>query len=149
MVATAIGTIIILGVSAVTQSLTRTAERQKLESRSDESRARAVDLLRQDWRGRLGSPQRKGSLPLEEWWYYFFTTADAMGSDAPAAGIKVAWWISPKGLFRIEGKSEVMLVPGPLTLEFWNGTSWKAEPAPGTKAVRLRLMNPAETVVLR
>jgi prepilin-type N-terminal cleavage/methylation domain-containing protein len=147
MVAVAIGALLILGVSAATQSTVKTSERQKADARLEEQRSRAVELLRQDWRGRV-KIQRPATIPPAGVRVLLFsTTADSLTNSR--ATRMVAWTASEKGLSRSEGNAETMMLAGPIALEFWDGVSWRAEPAGSSPAIRLQLHHPEETVVLR
>ena len=145
MVAVAIGALLILGVSAATQSTVKTSERQKADARLEEQRARAVELLRQDWRGRVRILKPATTPPAGVRMVLLSTTADSLTNSR--ATRSVTWTASGKGLLRKEGSVETVLLPGPVGLDFWDGIAWRSEP--GETAVRLLLQNPEETVVLR
>lgn len=147
MVAVAIGALLILGVSAATQSTVRTAERQKADARLEEQRARAVEILRQDWRGRVKILKPATTPPAGVRLLLLSTTADSL-SNYRATRL-VTWTASEKGLSRGEGSVETLVIPGPVALDFWDGVSWRSEPAGSSPAIRLQLHQPEETVVLR
>lgn len=147
MVAVAVASLLILGVSAATQSTVKTADRQKREARREEERSRATELLRQDWRGRIKVLKPSPSPPAGTRVLLLVTTADSLAGGRSTR--LVTWTASEKGLARREGAIETPLLPGPLSLEFWDGAAWRSEPAGMASAVRLILQDPAETVVLR
>jgi prepilin-type N-terminal cleavage/methylation domain-containing protein len=148
MVALAVSALLVLGVSAATQSTVKTAESQKAAARVDEERTRALELLRQEWRGRLKilkplAPPPEGTQVLA-----LSTTADSVASGARTTR-QVIWIASEKGLARKEGEIESVLVQGPIALEFWDGVAWRADPVGPSSALRVLFQKPEETVVLR
>jgi prepilin-type N-terminal cleavage/methylation domain-containing protein len=149
MVAVAIAALLILGVSAATQSTIQTAERQKAEARQEEQRARAVELLRQDWRGRLRIVKPTITPPAGTRVLSLSTTADSVSASNARASRLVTWTASERGLSRKEADLESGILPGPVVLEFWDGVAWRAEPGGAQPALRLLLQNPEESVVLR
>jgi prepilin-type N-terminal cleavage/methylation domain-containing protein len=147
MVAVAVAALLILGVSAATQSTVKTAERQKSEARQEEQRARAVELLRQDWLGRVKILKPSPAPPVGVRTLLLSTTADSLSNQR--ATRLVTWTASEKGLSRSEGKGELTMLPAPVSLDFWDGVTWRSEPSPSSPAIRLILRNPEETIVLR
>jgi prepilin-type N-terminal cleavage/methylation domain-containing protein len=145
MVAVAISALLILGVAAATQATVKTAERQKSDAREGEQRARAIELLRQDWRGRTKIVKPSMAPPAGTRVLILTTTSDAVSSAARAIRL-VTYTVSEKGLTRSEGSVESLLLPGPVGMEFWDGIAWRSEP--GGSSVRLVLQRPEETVVL-
>lgn len=145
MVAVAVSALLVLGVSAATQATVKTAERQKAEAIDGERRARAVELLRQDWRGRTKFAKPSMAPPAGTRVLILTTTSDAVSSTARATRM-VTYTASEKGLFRGEGNSESLLLPGPVVMEFWDGSGWRADP--GGSSIRLVLQRPEETIVL-
>jgi prepilin-type N-terminal cleavage/methylation domain-containing protein len=148
MVAVAISALLVLGVSAATQATVKTADRQKSEAREGEQRARAIDLLRQDWRGRTKIVKPSMTPPAGTRVLMLTTTSDAVASTSRSTRL-VAYTVSEKGLSRSEGSMESLLLPGPLALEFWDGAAWRGEPGGAAPALRLVLQKPEETVVLK
>ena len=146
MVAVAVSAMLILGVSVATQATVKTADRQKSEAREGEQRARAIELLRQDWRGRTKIVKPSISPPVGTRVLILTTTSDAVASTA-RAGRLVAYTASEKGLYRSEGGTETLLQAGSVILEFWDGVAWRAESG-GSSAVRIVLGQPEEAVVL-
>jgi prepilin-type N-terminal cleavage/methylation domain-containing protein len=149
MVAVTIAALLILGVSAATQSTIKSAERQKSEARQEEQRARAVELLRQDWRGRVKIMKPVAAPPAGTRILILSTTADSVSVTNARASRLVSWTASEKGLSRKEAEVDSGMLPGPVVLEFWDGVAWRPEPGGAQPAVRLVLQNPDETVVLR
>jgi prepilin-type N-terminal cleavage/methylation domain-containing protein len=145
MVAVAISALLILGVSAATQATVKSAERQKSDAREGERRARAIELLRQDWRGRTRIVKPSMVPPAGTRVLILTTTSDAVSSTF-RAGRLVTYTVSERGLSRSEGSSESLLLPGPVGMEFWDGAAWRSDS--GGSAVRLVLQGPEETVVL-
>jgi prepilin-type N-terminal cleavage/methylation domain-containing protein len=147
MVAVAIGALLILGVSAATQATVKTAERQKADARLEEQRARAVELLRQDWRGRVKILKPATAPPAGVRRVLLSTTADSL-SNSRATRL-VVWSASEKGLSRQEGNVETTILPGPVSMDFWDGVAWRPEAPGSSPAMRLQLQDPEEAVVLR
>lgn len=149
MVAVAVASLLIVGVAASTQATIRTAERQKSDARAEEQRARGLELLRQDWRGRVRLIKPAMTPPQGVRLLMMTTSADPV-STPNGRGIRlVTYTASEKGLMRKEGDAEWSLLPGPLTLEFWDGAAWREEPGGRQPALRLKLQSPEETVVFR
>jgi prepilin-type N-terminal cleavage/methylation domain-containing protein len=149
MVAIAIASLLIMGVTTSTQATLRTAERQKSDARAEEERARAIEVLRQDWRGRVRlilpmTPPPAGVRILS-----MTSTGDSVARPGGRGVGLVTYTASEKGLIRKEGETDLPLLPGPVQLEFWDGVAWRAEPGGKQAAVRLQLQNPEETVVIR
>lgn len=147
MVAVAVSALLVLGVSAATQSSALIADRQKVEARVHEERARAVELLRQDWRGRTKILKPTSSTAEESKALVLETTADSLLNVRSTR--EVAWKVSAKGLERREGPVETTILRGSLSLEFWDGVVWGADPARNSTAIRLVLRDPEEVVILR
>jgi len=145
MVAVAISALLILGVAAATQATVKTAERQKSDAREGEQRARAIELLRQDWRGRTKIGKPAMTPPAGSRVLILTTTSDAVSSTSRAIR-RVTYTVSENGLSRSEGSAESLLLPGPVGMEFWDGAAWRSEPGGGS--VRLVLQRPEETIVL-
>ena len=148
MVAVAIAAFLILAVAAATQFAVVSAGRQKNESRQAEVRARAIELLRQDWRDRTkivtpAQPPPAGTRVLQ-----LATASDSVSSPRRSAGL-VTYAASEKGLLRSERESDSWILPGPVIMEFWDGVAWRPQPAGAQPTLRLLLATPAETVVLR
>ncbi|HEV3028069.1 MAG TPA: type II secretion system protein, partial [Planctomycetota bacterium] len=132
LVAVAIASLLILGVSSSTQATIRMAERQQAGARAEEERTRAIELLRQDWRGRVrsvrpllpGLPAPGGLRKL-----VLTSTGDSITTSAGRGSFLVTYTASEKGLSRKEGGEEIVLFPEPVGLEFWDGVVWRSEPA--------------------
>jgi len=149
MVAVAVASLLIVGVTASTQATIRTAERQKSDAQAAEQRSRAVELLRQDWRGQVRIVKPAMAPPSGVRMLLLATTSDPV-STANGRGTRlVTYTASEKGLFRKEGGAELPLVTGPVQMDFWDGVAWREEPGGRQPALRLRLQNPEESVVLR
>jgi hypothetical protein len=56
---------------------------------------------------------------------------------------------SERGLVRREGVAELMLLEGPVVLEFWDGVAWRAQPEGAISALRVACDGGREAVVLR
>lgn len=149
MVAVAVASLLIVGVTASTQATIRTAERQKSDARAEEQRARAIELFRQDWRGRVRVIKPPLSPPAGTRLLMMTTTADPVATPNGRGTRLVTYTASEKGLSRKEGDAESPLLPGPVLLEFWDGVAWRSEFGGRQPAVRLQLQNPEETVVFR
>lgn len=148
LIAVAITAIIAVTVSTTAAALSRTVQSRSGESRRDERRARVVDILAHDWRGRtqvLSEPPSDSSDAVS---VAFSTTTDPLASAARATP-KVRYIASPEGLWREEGSSRIDLLDEPVVLEFSNGEQWRTTPAGPVFALRLTFKAPAETVVLR
>ena len=149
MVAVGVASILVVGVAASAQSTIRTAERQKSDARAEEGRARGIELFRQDWRGRVRLLKPLLAPPVGTRTLHFSTTGDSISGSGDRCVRRVTYTASEKGLSRKEGDSELLLIPGPVQLNFWDGGAWREEPRGGEPAVRLQLPNPEETVVFR
>jgi prepilin-type N-terminal cleavage/methylation domain-containing protein len=149
MVAVAIASLLIVGVTASTQATVRTANRQRLDARAEEGRARAAELFGQDWRGRLTASMPRPEPPATLRPLVLSTTADSLRSSGARGARLVSYTVTEKGLFRKEGDTQVLLLPGPLRMDFWDGVAWRPEPGGGRPAVRLRLEDPEEALIFR
>jgi prepilin-type N-terminal cleavage/methylation domain-containing protein len=149
LVAVGIAALLVVGVSAATQSTVRTAERQKTEARQDERRARAIELLRQDWREKTKLLKPTVSPPQGTRAFLMVTVADSIDSPTTRSGEFVTYTASEKGLSRRGSRSEASLLSDPVVLEFWDGVAWRTEPQKKTLALKLTLTGPEESVVLR
>jgi prepilin-type N-terminal cleavage/methylation domain-containing protein len=149
MVAVAVASLLLIGVTASTQATVRTAERQKADSRTEEQRARAIELFRQDWRGRVRLAKPLILPPAGTRTLMFSTTGDSVSSSGARGTRLVTYEASEKGLLRKEDKAEVLLLPGPVQVDYWDGVAWRMEPGGQQPAVRLSLQNPEEMVVFR
>jgi hypothetical protein len=147
--AVSIAVLLVLGVSAATRSTVKTAERQKSDARLDEQRACAIELLRQDWRSRRRVENPDGSRREGRQAFVLSTTADSLSRPSLRGTLSVTYSASEKGLFRDEGMGDLLLLPGRVGLEFWNGSEWAQAPRGEVLAIRLTLVNPDESVVLR
>lgn len=147
MVAVSIAAFLITGVSAAVQSTVRAVDAQKVDARVQEKRARAIELLRQDWRGRIRIPKPQTPPPgvqvLE-----LITTSDGVGSSQRSSG-HVTYRVNPDSTERIENGSKLILFSEPITLEYWDGQDWRREPSGAASAVKLNLQQPSETIILR
>jgi len=149
MVAVAIASLLIVGVTASTQALVRTADRQRSDARAEEGRARAAELFGQDWRGRLKAAMPRPDPPAAVRPLVLSTTADSLRPSG-ARGVRlVTYVVTEKGLLRKEGDAEVLLLPGPVRMDFWDGVAWRPEPGGSRPAVRLRLEDPEEVLIFR
>lgn len=149
MVAVAVAALLIGGVTASIQATVRTAERQKSDARAEERRARAVELFRDEWRGRLAVGRPPIAPPAGTRAFMLSTTADSI-AEAGARGIRlVTYEASENGLSRREGAAQVLLLPGLVEIDFWDGVAWRAEPDGRRSAARLHFQLPEEFVVFR
>jgi prepilin-type N-terminal cleavage/methylation domain-containing protein len=149
MVAVAISALLIMGVSAATQSTLKTAERQKADAREQEQRARAIDVLREDWRGRIRITKPLTAAPVGSHVLILSSTSDGLLQGNSRGSRLITWTSSEKGLSRKEGGQESVLLPGAVVMEFWDGVAWRAEPRGMETSIRVILQDPQETVVLR
>jgi len=149
MVAVAVASLLIVGVTASAQATIRTAGRQKSDARAEEQRSRAIELFRQDWRGRVRVIPPMRPPPAGTQILRLSTTADSISSPSLRGVPLVTYEASENGLLRMEGSAALLILPAPVQMDFWDGVAWKAEPAGGKPAVRLVLQNPEETVVFR
>jgi len=149
MVAVAIASLLIVGVAASTQGTIRTAERQKSDAKSEELRARAIELFRQDWRGRVRVVKPALSPPVGVGVLAMSTTADSLAAPNDRGTRLVRYTVSEKGLSRNEGQADLSLLPGPVLIDYWDGVAWRTEFSGKHSAVRLQFQNPEEVVVFR
>jgi prepilin-type N-terminal cleavage/methylation domain-containing protein len=147
MVAVAITATLVVGVSAATLGLTRSAEGRRADARRDERRARAIELLSRDWRGRTRLIVPAERPPAGTSTLALATTSDAIGSAA-RSGADVRWSASDQGLWRREGGRALALLSEPVVLEAWTGQAWTRDIRGVAKALRLTFTAPAEVVVI-
>ncbi len=148
MVAVAITATLVLGVSAATLGLTRSAEGRRGEARREERRSRVVELLKEDWRGRTRLIVPAERPPVGTSVLAFSTTSDALGAGS-RAGADLRWVASERGLARQEGGRTVPLLDGPVTLEAWTGKAWTSDFRGSILALRLGFASPAEHVIVK
>jgi len=149
LVAVAVASLLILGVTASTGSAVRTAERQRTEARAEEERARAVELVREDWRGRLRVFRPATAPPVGVRVLQMSTTADSVAASGGRGIRLVTYTASEKGLARSEGGAELLLLRCPVEMDCWDGAVWRPEPIGRQSVLRLRLRDPDEILILR
>jgi len=147
-VALAVAALLVTGVMAATQSSVRTVEGQRADGRRQEGRARAFDVLREDWRGRIKLLQNPARPPQGTRELVLETTSDSLAGDRRSIR-RVTYSASELGLVRKDSGGETPLLSGPVALEFWDGVAWRPEPAGALLAVRVSVQAPAESFVLR
>jgi len=149
MVALAVSTLLILGVGAAARSAVRFSEAQKAEGRAQERRFRAVEILRQDWRGRLRLLASSRDLLQGGQSLNLVTTADSLLATRERACREVVYRAGDRGLIRQERDTRWILVEEAATLEFWDGRGWNREPRGEVQALRVTFSGPAQTIVIR
>ena len=149
MVAVAVASLLIIGVTASVQATARTAERQKVDAKAEEQRAWAIELFRQDWRGRVLLVKPALPPPVGVGVIMISTTADPVATPSGRGTRLVTYTVSEKGLSRNEGPADLLLLPGPVQIDVWDGVAWRTDFSGKQSAVRLQFQNPEEVVVLR
>lgn len=147
MIAVAITAVLVVGVSTATLGLTRSAEGRREEARRQERRARAVELLSRDWRGRLRLISPAERAPAGTSILALSTSSDAIGGGARAVN-DVRWSASERGLTRKEGGQELRLLEEPVALDAWTGQAWTRDIRGTVKALRITFGRPFEAVVI-
>jgi prepilin-type N-terminal cleavage/methylation domain-containing protein len=149
MVAVAVASLLIVGVSASAQSTIRTAERQMADARTAEERGRGIELLRADWRGRVKVLKPSRTPPIGTRSFVLIGTGDAICPQGGCRGGTVTYSASEQGFWRMEQGAPLLLLKGPVLPEFWDGLSWTSELPRRTVALRLQFGDPPEIVVLK
>lgn len=158
VVAVAVATMLVVGVSSALHATKEVADRQQARAREQATRARAIEVLRRDFRGRVkvkgdAAPRLAG---LEDWTVFICsTTADSILTGDAKRGVREARYVaSGGGLEREEsgsaGKAKTTLADGGVTMEFWDGRAWRRElKNDEVYALRVAFLSPPEVVVIR
>jgi prepilin-type N-terminal cleavage/methylation domain-containing protein len=148
MVAVGVSALLIVGVVGVTRSTVEVGERQNADARRDERRSRGIEVLRQDWRERLRLLKPEKDPPAGVQQFSLMTAADGVSGDGSRRACTATITASDRGLYRKEGTSELLLIPGSVTVQFWDGASWNSDVPRQALSLRLLLRDPEETVVV-
>jgi prepilin-type N-terminal cleavage/methylation domain-containing protein len=157
VVAIAIAAMLATGVWSTLVSTTRIAENRKADSDILMSRQRALELIRDDFRGRvtdgrdrkLKAVAKDGAVALA-----MTTTTDGLASGGTQRTTEVSYMASGAGLKRqesgVEGAVVMPLLKEPVGVEFGGVHGWRRE-AEGDdiQALRLTFKNPDEVIVIR
>jgi prepilin-type N-terminal cleavage/methylation domain-containing protein len=148
MVAVAVTSILVVGVSMAAMGLSRSSERRQGAASREDRRSLALSLLHQDWRGRtrlLDPVDREvpGATVLA-----VDTTSDALGAESRScSGIR--WIASERGLEREERGALIRVLEGPVELEGWADGVWSRVIGEKTRAIRITVGTPSEQWILK
>jgi prepilin-type N-terminal cleavage/methylation domain-containing protein len=149
VVAVTVGIILMTCVATVTRSMVELDKRQKTNQRAGDRLARTIELVRSDWRARSklvpSSPPGQSDATTLRFW----TTAAAGLGEGIGSTTLVAYDASSLGLRRTEGDQSIILIDGPVGLEFWDGATWVRNHGDRVLALRLSFGPAAETLVFR
>jgi prepilin-type N-terminal cleavage/methylation domain-containing protein len=149
LVAVTVTAILVTGVWTVTGSIVRTAARQKEASDREERLSQAIELLRQDWRGRLLLSRVEPPAPAGTRAFLVTSTADGVLPGLPRAAKRVVYTASDQGLVRREGGTAIRLLEVPARFEYWDGIAWRTEPDGAISALRLSVPSLGAPAILR
>jgi prepilin-type N-terminal cleavage/methylation domain-containing protein len=157
VVAISISAMLAAGVWSTLISTTRIAETRKADSDILMARQRALELLRDDFRGRvvdgrdrkLKAMAKDGAVVLA-----MITTTDSLASGGTQRTTEVSYMASGAGLKRqesgLEGSVVMPLLKEPVIVEFGGVRGWRREAGEDDiQALRLTFKNPDEVVVIR
>jgi prepilin-type N-terminal cleavage/methylation domain-containing protein len=157
VVAISVSAMLAAGVWSTLVSTTRLAETRKADSDVLMARQRALELLRDDFRGRvtdgrdrkLRAVAKDGAVALA-----MTTTTDALASGGAQRTTEVSYMASGAGLKRqesgIEGSVVMPLLKESVSVEFGGLRGWRREAGEDDfQALRLTFKNPDEVVVIR
>jgi prepilin-type N-terminal cleavage/methylation domain-containing protein len=150
MVAVTISALLVTSVAGATHSTLRTARSQESAGRAEERFARALEILRDDWRGRMRvvadheavKTRAAGSTVL-----VLVTTADSL--EGTRLQQQVIYEASEKGLRRRDRSGGFTLLKGAVSLDFWDGSAWRTDGSGLPRALRIRGATGEESTVLR
>ena len=139
------------GIYAALVSTSHAAESQAFDAKRERAKAKAVEILRADFRGRLKLKLEAAGQGLEaETRISLESTAEGLSPDGLRRALpSIRYIASTAGLKREEGPIRVTLLDTPARFEFWEGSLWKLAPSKEGSAIRALLGDPAEAVVIR
>ncbi len=146
MVAVAVAALLLTGVAGASQASLQAARRQKEIGRREVSLERALEILQADWRGRVKLKKLDPVPGLQG--FRLETSSDSLGKGATRATLVVDYLASERGLVRRESGSELVLLTGPLKLEFWDRHAWRLEPAGPVLALRVMLTSKPDAFII-
>lgn len=151
VIAVAIGVLLVSSVYATLVATTQAAEAEGERARRVGARARAVSVLMNDLRGRTAlkveSSGEGAKLVLS-------TTADGLSPHEAKRGlVAVTYLAKEEGLLRSEssatGAVEMLLLAEPVKFEFLEKNAWTSKPSGGVEAVRVKVGDPAQEILVR
>jgi prepilin-type N-terminal cleavage/methylation domain-containing protein len=145
MLAAAITAALAVTTLSAASTLARSAEARGSEAKREERRARAVEILSADWRARTRLSRALDDPKALE----FGSTSESLRHADVRSTTRVRYQAGAGGLRRQESRESIPLVEEPVTLEFWDGAAWRADPKADVRALRLTFTNPSETFVIR
>jgi len=150
LVAVTVSALLVTSVAGAIHSTLRTARGQESDSRVEERSARALELLRDDWRGRVRAVtdhEAVKSRPAGSTVLVLVTTADSLSGARLQR--EVVYEASEKGFKRSADGREIVLIESPVTLDFFDGATWRTDGSGFPRAIRLGGLRPSEVSVVR
>lgn len=153
IVSLAVGALLVGGVYAVFVDTSRTAEGMKKDASLTARRARAVEILREDFLGSAGDLKIEAN-GERAWTIRFPTTADGFAPAGRLRGVaQVTYEASGKGLIRRErsgeGAVELILLEEPADFRFLEDGAWGDRIPRNPVVLKLVLSNPPLEAVIR
>jgi len=163
VVAMAVATLLVVSVYAVTASMARVAESQKVLAAEEARWLRFEHLLRRDLQSKVYSTRDRSFAPAsagEDVLLEFETTADALTSAMPMRASKVQYVLRQvAGAYEI---ARIETIPGTQVVElsilklaerpqveFWSKNQWRRDPKDASEAKMIRLRTADQSFVLK
>ena len=137
MVALAVSALLVTGAWAATNAAVQASDRRKAGAREEERMSRALELLRDDWRGRTRLLKPEPPAPAGTTMLLLSTTSDSISPAAGRSTREVRYLASGKGLLRQEGGTQILLVERPARLDVWDGAAWRTDTTAAVGAIRV------------
>lgn len=149
-IAVTVAALLVGGVVSVTRSTVEATRRHSEESAAELERLRALEILSDDWRGRVGVvTQDESGRPERD--LVLKTLGDSIGGGRAVR--RVRYIAGEQGLLRAEkghgNPSALRVVPGPVVFEYWDGESWRKEPPARLQALRVTIGMGQEAIFIR
>lgn len=151
VIAVAIAALLVSSVYAALVATSRSAEAEAERARGIALRARALSVLKNDLRGRIALKVESSGDGAR---LVLSTTADGLLPHETKRGIvTVTYLTKEKGLHRSEisalGPVEMLLLAEPVKFEFLEKFAWTSKPLGELEAVRVKVGDPAEEILVR